>query len=81
MTASALFLKWYRDLLAQARAHVQGGGTPIFAFAPKPRKEDGWGIHRQVEEELGNNVDTMGLAEQDLYATSQDDSDSESSQI
>jgi hypothetical protein len=35
---------WYRDLLARARAHVQGGEAPIFDFAPKPRKQDEWAV-------------------------------------
>jgi hypothetical protein len=65
--------QWYRDLLAQARAYVLSGETPIFTFAPKPRKEDGWAIQGQIIDELRNNVDTLGLAEQDLAASSSGD--------
>ena len=32
---------WYRDLLARARAYIEGGKALIFDFAPKPRKRDG----------------------------------------
>jgi hypothetical protein len=71
--------QWYRDLLAQARAHVRGGEAPTFEFAPKPRKQDGWAIHRQILHELSNNADTMGLAEQDLDSTSSSQGDSEPS--
>jgi hypothetical protein len=63
--------QWYRDLLERARGHVQGGEAPCFEFAPKPRKEDGWAIPEQILDELRNNVDTLGLAEQDIYSSSE----------
>jgi hypothetical protein len=66
---------WYRDLLARARTHVLGGEAPILDFAPKPRKRDGWIVEGRILDELRNNVDTLGLAEQDVYTTSsQEDS-------
>lgn len=58
--------QWYRDLLQRARDHHRGGEAPDFQFAPKPRKEDS-AVPQQILDELSNNADTLGLAEQDIY--------------
>ena len=56
-----LIPEWYRRLLRKARDHQRSGEAPAFAFAPKPRKKEGWIPRTQVTREISSTTATHAV--------------------
>jgi hypothetical protein len=70
-----LIPEWYRRLLRKARDHQRSGEAPALAFAPKPRKKEGWVPRTQVAESISATIATHASeGEESSYSSSSDPS-------
>jgi hypothetical protein len=70
-----LIPEWYRRLLRKARGHQRSGEAPTLAFAPKPRKKEGWLASTQVTAEISSTTGTHGLEGEESSDSSSSNSD------